>query len=414
MEFTTNKSTTSTSIKDSFKNQGETKTSGAKKTHTSDTHNLDTVMTNLKIASGETNSISINKKIHPLLLNFATSGGYETSNDDLLLLEQNHICSSLGVPFLVISKDTFITGHKPLIDTTKYNKFLALVLKSVKAQQGEIILADFEGEMPGFGGDLSCAQFMPTRVIENSLVTKCTSNANECLLCSPHTAGLIVDLRDTGGIMITQLIMSDVAFTKLIWGATGDLTSLRYQRSLGNIRAKNVVDVQRGFSSPGRLLGMGTAISRCPRKFIQGLPSKDQGHDWSPRAQNRRCVPLPLSQSFAKYAMDDLHRIDAILSCLRPSGNSYKSALRVTDVFLAELENPSGAILQIQNELGYFARKYGIQKRIKAVEINRVLVHIKNAFEGRLSIRQKQIIEQALQRVTRATSVTVPNDLSWF
>ena len=112
--------------------------------------------------------------------------------------------------------------------------------------------------------------------------------------------------------------------------------------------------------------------------------------------------------------MDDLHRIDAILSCLRPSGNSYKSALRVTDVFLAELENPSGAILQIQNELGYFARKYGIQKRIKAVEINRVLVHIKNAFEGRLSIRQKQIIEQALQRVTRATSVTVPNDLSWF
>jgi hypothetical protein len=391
--------------------------------------NIGLSMSKLKISKdGKTNSslsdsevpTTIHTTIHPLLLNFAARGGFSKSNEVLMLFEKNHICSSLGIPFLVISKAKFVHGHPPLTNTEEYDKFITIVLSCImshdsEGSEEENILSDFEGEMPGFGGDLSCAQFLPTHAIENgTLRDKCVyPTCNTPKLCSPYTAGLLVDLRDSSGIMITQSIMNTDTFTKLIWGATGDLTSLRYQNNLGTIMSKNVVDVQLGFSSPGRLLGMGKAVESLPYAFKKGLPNKDQGHDWSPRAMNRRCVPLPLSQSFAKYAMDDLHRIDAILSYRKPSARSYKSALDATTRFLTELENPQGAIQQVLNEMRYFERKYGMQKRIKAVEINRVLVHIQIAFKGRLSSSQSQQVDRALQRVSRSVSVTIPKDLSW-
>jgi hypothetical protein len=407
MEFTTANIATPPITMHATTNQGESKQSGDS--------DIAKAMSKLKV---DKKIAAVNETprptIHPLLLNFATRGGFATSDDALLLLEKNCICSSLGVPFLVVSKAEFVHGHNPLMDAAEYDKFLSLLLAGVKAQRGKNILADFEGEMPGFGGELICAQFLPTKAIENGTLSDRCGSGVPSTLYSPDTAGLLVDLRDLGGLMITQLIMNDQAYTKLIWGATGDLTSLRYQSNLGQIHSKNVVDVQLGFSSPGRLLGMGKAVSGLPNNFKRNLPDKDQGHDWSPRAENRRCVPLPLSTSFAKYAMDDLHRIDAILSFKRPRGRSYKTALLATNRFLAELENAQGAITQVQRELGYFGRKYGMQKRIKAVEINRVLIHIQNAFKGQLSTSQKQVIKRALQRVCREVLVTIPKDLSWY
>jgi hypothetical protein len=52
----------------------------------------------------------------------------------------------------------------------------------------------------------------------------------------------------------------------------------------------------------------------------------------------------------------------------------------VTTQFLKDLEVPGGAMAQVENEYRYFQRKYGMQKKIKAVELIRVLIHIKKVF----------------------------------
>ena len=351
-------------------------------------------------------------KHNPLLLNFAKLGGFDASPEKLELFEKNCVPSSLGIPFVVISKISFVAGHTPGNSDVEFKQLVNCVLDGINGQRGSVYLADFEGEMPGFGGDLTVAQFLTTSTVErDSLVPKTGA------LGSPPSIGLLLDLRDVDGIAITRLIMGDSDFTKLIWGASGDLTSLRYQYSLQQIFAKNVVDVQRGFSIPGRLLGMATATDGLPYSFTRGLPAKDQGHDWTPRARNCRCVALPLNKNFSLYAMDDLHRIEAIISFKKPTNchtGSYTNARSVTTQFLKDLEVSGGAMAQVENEYRYFQRKYGMQKKIKAVELIRVLIHIQKVFEDSLSSSQKNSIETMLRVARRAALVNVPADLSFY
>merc|ERR1719510_2208933 len=98
--------------------------------------------------------------------------------------------------------------------------------------------------------------------------------------------------------------METTAITKMIWGADGDVASLRYGPPAAplNISSAQVVDVQLAFSTPSRRLAMAKTLER------------------------------PLPTQVATYAMDDLHRLDLVLQHQRPSGNAgYMQALSVTD-----------------------------------------------------------------------------------
>ena len=86
----------------------------------------------------------------------------------------------------------------------------------------------------------------------------------------------------------------------------------------------------------------------------------------------------------------------------------------MTTQFLKDLEVPGGAMAQVENEYRYFQRKYGMQKKIKAVELIRVLIHIQKVFEDSLGSSQKNSIELMLRVARRAALVNVPADLSFY
>ena len=126
--------------------------------------------------------------------------------------------------------------------------------------------------------------------------------------------------------------MESPRITKLIWGADGDLISLRHQASLKSIRASSVIDVQLGFSQPSRRLGMARMLESVPPRMMQGLPMKDHQINYDPRARNMRCLRLPMNDRLACYSMDDLHRIEAILRTQTPPlGLGYARAKRIHD-----------------------------------------------------------------------------------
>ena len=76
---------------------------------------------------------------------------------------------------------------------------------------------------------------------------------------------------------------------------------------------------QLGYSSPGKLLGMARMLQRVPYNAVKGLPSKElPGDFYAPQAANRRCLTLPMDHAFTAYALDDLHRIEAILLTQTP------------------------------------------------------------------------------------------------
>merc|ERR1711939_1043037 len=110
--------------------------------------------------------------------------------------------------------------------------------------------------------------------------------------------------------------MESSDIVKLIWGAVSDVQSLLHQeqpRRLG-IQVRSLVDVQLGFSTHDRRLG----LARIPREnvhqsLLAGLPAKEVIDFNSPHSENRRALPIPLSETAAKYAMDDLHRLEAVL-----------------------------------------------------------------------------------------------------
>lgn len=279
--------------------------------------------------------------------------------------------------------------------------------------EGVVLIADFEGEMPGYGGEVVTAAFLPTAALDPQTLRRCLAGSQPT---REVPTGLLVDLRCAAGINLVRRIMQSQAITKLIWGADMDMASLRYQelpRTLG-IGSASVVDVQLGFSTPERRLGMARALERVPHALIEGLPGKKTIDFDTPHSRNRRALRFPLGDIEARYAADDLHRIEAILSSQVPDGGSYVEARRITEDVARALESDPAGLVKLESDLKWFAKMSGTRRQKRAVEIARhvVAVRARGAASGDAELPCARALEQVSPVLAKA-GVIIPHDLGF-
>jgi hypothetical protein len=194
------------------------------------------------------------------------------------------------------------------------------------------LVADFEGEMLGFGGEVTVATFLPherlptthgdVALLREEIADKCPGT---------RLPGLCIDMTCARGILLCRTIMESPDVAKLIWGAESDLCALVHQQfpRRTNIVPSRLVDVQLRFSeTPQKRLGLGRAIAHITKQCdihrtphttknmtnLLQLPNKQGSVDWDVMyAQNKRAMPFPLSTTHLQYALDDVHRIDIVL-----------------------------------------------------------------------------------------------------
>jgi hypothetical protein len=275
----------------------------------------------------------------------------------------------------------------------------------------------------GWGGELVTAQFLATDLLDASTLRR-SANTN-----STQRVGLFIDARCIQGARLMKRIMESEEITKLIWGADGDLVSLRHQWCLEMaaapyeaIRPENVVDIQLGFSSENKRMGMASMMKEISyghpnHTLLLQLPSKElPGDFYAPFGRNKRCFPLPLTEELAKYSVDDLHRIETILETRNPEYRDFAAAKRATERLITSLESPDHGVEWTDRERGYYRRKYGSKKQEKAVQIYRAARHLELAFGTLLSSRHTSKLQTArdlVQPELRNKGVTVPDDLSF-
>lgn len=325
--------------------------------------------------------------------------------------------SSWGQSFLAVSMLPFASGVDPpsSVDSAQLIASATRIVDYWK-RQNAIILTDFEGEMPGWGGELTVAQFLPTAAINADLDPMHLEGEprNDVNLWG---YGLLVDMRTPETMALVRRIMQSRSLTKLIWGCDGDLTSLRFQRSLpgGKTVGRNVIDIQLAYSELPCRLGMATMLTRVPLSIQEGLPRKGQ-NDYSPHAMNKRVWHFPMLPELQLYAMDDLHRIECILRSQTPQEGSYYGAKRQTTQWLIELPKPSCAVEWIMRALSYRARNGmhdDARHQQKAVNIARAVIHIKCVHGVALAARDQPSLNDILEKMQHDCGFEIPSDLSF-
>jgi len=330
--------------------------------------------------------------------------------------------SSLGVPFLVLSERDFVAGRRPPSrEEWQGLQRTAATLVSFWVQRNAVVLADFEGEMPGIGGELCCAAFQRNLAIEPKGLRQLQSQG----FC--RDMGLLIDLRCVEGVGLVRQIMESPAITKMIWGADGDVASLRYGPPAApfSISSAQVVDVQLAFSTPSRRLAMAKMLERLPSEAKPvDLPSKDAAIDFTrSHAFNRRALQLPLPTQVATYAMDDLHRLDLVLQHQRPSGNAgYMQALNVTDALHCVLFQKPVVYCSDQLRRWHVTlhKITGLGRQMKAVQIKRTMMALKRCVPADkiatqlagTELAELQAIEADADKALAEVDVIIPDDLS--
>lgn len=324
---------------------------------------------------------------------------------------ESAVMSSLKVSFVVVSESQLVETV-PVLDQPDYEDLLEQLRAIVDALEAEraVLLADFEGEMTGFGGELVTAAFMPCRSIDRNTLQAWPR-------VQVDRSGLLLDMRCRGGAELVQRVMESPHILKVIWGADGDLTSLRHQElpfCLG-FRSSSVVDAQLAFSNPSARLGMARMLDRVPQELIAQLPKKEWIDFDQPHSLNRRALRWPLREEEARYAVDDMHRLDIIVSTQIPEAAGYLLAFNMTEQIVLRIENDPDGIAWLQNELMWFERKMpGTQRRSKAVQLAR---HIKGlrAKDAQLGPTWRWIgsLEANLSAELLKDGVVIPADASF-
>jgi len=323
--------------------------------------------------------------------------------------------SSLGVPFLVVSESRQLVDGvpKPTPDEWKELESLCSAIVKQWSSRGAVILADFEGDMMGFEGELVSAAFQRTFAIDPKSLRPLPSPG----IC--RDLGLLIDLGCKGSLALVKRVMESDGLSKLIWGADGDVTALRYSpapRPL-DIHSVSVVDAQLAFSTEKRRLGMAAMLEQLPPESIAGLPAKDVIDFNTAHARNRRALALPLSREVARYAVDDLHRLDAILRSKKPSGTNngaYAQAHSHTMGFISRMLSSPAAVSadKLRQYAKMLKRDEGVRRLAIAVRVKRHLLavrHIASVSHGEEFAELEGEVDKALA----AESVSIPPDLGF-
>lgn len=342
-------------------------------------------------------------------LNFFLEVAGEQSSSISDLLEQFILESSLGCPFLVLSEEQLI-DHVRAPSEDEFARLLDIVGKYVDGCEARCpaMIADFEGEMPGHGGVLSMAQLQWTSAVHAETLAPHIMPAGP-----PRTLGLLVNLDHERCIAVLRRIMESPSITKFMWGANGDCQSLLYQELpvALTVRPVNVVDAKNAFHN----LGLARMLEHVPPRCLEGLPSKEQIDFDSIHAQNRRAFARPVGRCAAAYAVDDLHRIEAVLRYKVPAAGSYAPARGETENMMQELLADPYGMQAFQETVWRFQKRSGAGKACKAVELMRHIVSLR-ARKAQLTPKQQAAVESVKVSVTAElewAGVAIPEDLSF-
>ena len=243
--------------------------------------------------------------------------------------------SSLGVPFILFSDqlDTFVQ-HPSVATNRPYtpNELDVLRRELVRlylgqpgsSQKPSAVVADFEGEMLGFGGEMTVATFLPYMCETTNTDRNPTRSQTDHLLPPAPLPGLCIDMTGPTGISLCKEIMEHSDLCKLVWGMESDCAAMlhqHYPRYL-DILPTNAVDVQLRFSkTPSKRLALHEALKTAAntphesfRENISQLPNKTDVIHWDELyARNKRAMPFPLCEKHLLYALDDTHRVDLVI-----------------------------------------------------------------------------------------------------
>jgi len=333
---------------------------------------------------------------------------------DPLGLERHVMRSTLGCPFIVVSSGQLVEAVPPPSSPAQVRRLVATVQQLVNGYEADrtVLVADFEGEMLGYGGELITAAFVPTPSVEPGTLRKLETDEDVFA-----RYGLLLDMRCDEGINLVRQIMESFRITKLIWGADSDISSLRFQAFPREVSVKphHVVDVQLAFSTPSWRLGLARALAQVPSEITKALPDK-KGIDFDgPHSKNRRALVLPLGEQEARYAADDLHRVEAVLRSLKPEGGTYQPAKAVTDQVAANLAADPAGLQKLERDLNWFKGLVGMKREKRAVEIARHVTAVR-ARKVQLLPQQEQFLTTALERVQptlQDAGIVIPPDLSF-
>jgi len=343
---------------------------------------------------------------------------YDTPQMDVEVISRSFFRSSLGCPFVAVSDTQLVEAVRPPSSDAESRQLVAAVTRIIDFYEATsaVLIADFEGEMLGYGGELITGAFVPTSSVEPGSLRKLATNQPV-----HENQGLLIDMRGSSGIELVRRIMESRAITKLIWGADSDISSLRFQafpREVG-VQPHGVVDVQLAFSSPTWRLGLARALETVSRngqsEITSALPDK-KGLDFdTPHSKNRRALVLPLGELEARYAADDLHRIEAVLRGSTPETGAYLQAKAVSDQVAANLAADPAGFRKLQTDLDWFQTLVGHKRDKRAVEITR---HVMSVRARRLQLEpaQEQYMDQALvsvEQTLRDAGIVIPADLSF-
>jgi len=316
--------------------------------------------------------------------------------------------SSAGRPFLVVSESQLVASVRAP-DQEQFQSLWQLVVAYVQGLEaaGAVMVADFEGEIGGHGGELTLAALQQSYVFDRVAIP---------YLGAVQPLGLLVDLRNVTCVDIIKSIMESMNITKLMWGANCDCQSLMYQKvpiSL-DIQPSRLVDIQLAFSPAERRLSMKNMLEQVPRALLANVPEKEQ-IDWDYfHSGNCRALVFPLSDRNAAYAMDDVLRIEAIVQSQGAPSEFYVSACIATEDSIAEIRADPYGLNALKVRHQWFERYEGVKKTVAAVALMRHILSLR--------VRGAQLgcdanlvnrVEHAASAELSTAGVVVPADLSF-
>merc|ERR1712232_280001 len=170
-----------------------------------------------------------------------------------------------------------------------------------------------------------------------------------------------------------------------------------------------VVDVKKAFHE----FGLAAMLEHVPPQLLQGMAQKDQIDFDAFHSKNQRALPLPMCTSAASYAVDDMHRIEAIVRYKAPPSGSYVAARDASCIMISNIKaDPCGA-RSFQEEFDRFEKFTGARRLVKAVELMRHIVSLRARKLEPGLLPDFARIESCAAAELENAGIVIPDDLAF-